>query len=101
MASCTSCGSWIPDDQGSRLCSMCYGDPGHGKDGYYQRWIEEQWNRQEWEMLQLILKHAHHQCYCAGCASYPDSWVTFNDLMGKVDSSRCYVWSKRRSVNDA
>lgn len=35
MASCVMCGSWIPDDQGSRTCSMCYGDPFHGKDGYY------------------------------------------------------------------
>jgi hypothetical protein len=21
---------------------MCYGDPGHGKDDYYQRWLDEQ-----------------------------------------------------------
>lgn len=25
----------------SSTCSMCYGDPGHGKDGYYQRWLDE------------------------------------------------------------
>ena len=21
---------------------MCYGDPDHGKDGYYQKWIDDQ-----------------------------------------------------------
>jgi hypothetical protein len=21
---------------------MCYGDPDHGSDGYYRRWLEEQ-----------------------------------------------------------
>ncbi len=41
MGSCSSCGSPIPDGQGSS-CSMCYGDIGHGSDGYYQQWAEEQ-----------------------------------------------------------
>jgi hypothetical protein len=41
MGHCTSCGSWIPDDQG-KSCSMCYGDPGHGHDGYYQAYLDEQ-----------------------------------------------------------
>ena len=41
MSYCTSCGSYIPDGQG-RSCSMCYGDVGHGKDRYYEKWIEEQ-----------------------------------------------------------
>ena len=41
MASCSMCGSWIPDNQGSRTCSMCYGDVDHGKDGYYRRYMEE------------------------------------------------------------
>ena len=36
---CVCCGSSIPN--GQRTCSMCYGDPGHGRDGYYQRWLEE------------------------------------------------------------
>lgn len=40
MAFCSSCGSYIPDDQGSS-CSMCYGDPYHGNDGYYIQWLEE------------------------------------------------------------
>lgn len=41
MANCSSCGLPIPDGQG-RSCSMCYGDPGWGRDGYYQQYIEEQ-----------------------------------------------------------
>lgn len=42
MANCVDCGSWIPNDQGSKTCSMCYGDISHGKDGYYALWAEEQ-----------------------------------------------------------
>ena len=42
MANCIDCGSWIPDDQGSKTCSMCYGDIDHGKDGYYREWAEQQ-----------------------------------------------------------
>lgn len=34
---CTSCGLPIPDGQGDS-CSMCYGDIGHGTDGYYEEW---------------------------------------------------------------
>lgn len=34
------CGNWIPDDQGSNSCSMCYRDIDHGKDGYYRKYIE-------------------------------------------------------------
>lgn len=37
---CSSCGSPIPEGQGSS-CSMCYGDPSYGRDMYYQRWIEQ------------------------------------------------------------
>lgn len=40
MANCSMCGIEIPD--GQRTCSMCYGDPGHGADGYYQNWLDEQ-----------------------------------------------------------
>lgn len=36
---CISCGSNIPDGQG-RSCSMCYGDPAYGRDGYYQDWLD-------------------------------------------------------------
>jgi len=41
MPYCSSCGSEIPDGQGSS-CSMCYGDISYGRDGYYQAWAEEQ-----------------------------------------------------------
>ncbi len=41
MSYCTSCGSPIADGQG-KSCSMCYGDPDHGRDGYYRKWLEEQ-----------------------------------------------------------
>ena len=42
MANCVMCGSPIPDDQGSKTCSMCYGDIDHGKDGYYRDYMEQQ-----------------------------------------------------------
>jgi len=48
MAYCTSCGSYIPEGQG-KSCSMCYGDPYHGKDGYYLRELEEQERQKESE----------------------------------------------------
>lgn len=40
MGYCSSCGSEIPDDQ--EFCSMCYGDPEHGSDGYYEEWFKQQ-----------------------------------------------------------
>lgn len=40
MTNCTSCGLPIPDGQG-KSCSMCYGDPDHGRDGYYRDWLEQ------------------------------------------------------------
>lgn len=39
MGCCASCGVSIPD--GQKFCSMCYGDPGYGRDGYYQQWLDE------------------------------------------------------------
>ena len=41
MTNCVMCGSHIPDNQGSKTCSMCYGDPYHGKDGYYLEYLEQ------------------------------------------------------------
>lgn len=43
---CSSCGSPIPDGQGSS-CSMCYGDVSYGLDGYYKEWLENQERRKE------------------------------------------------------
>jgi len=46
MSNCSSCGSPIPEGQGS-LCSMCYGDIEHGSDGYYRQWAEEQMRQEQ------------------------------------------------------
>ena len=37
---CSMCGSSIPS--GQNVCSMCYGDPYYGRDGYYLKYLEEQ-----------------------------------------------------------
>lgn len=37
---CVMCGSVIPERQ--RVCSMCYGDPEYGSDGYYHAYLEGQ-----------------------------------------------------------
>ena len=50
MPYCTSCGSPIPKGQG-KSCSMCYGDPDHGRDGYYRDYLERQ-QKQEQEQEQ-------------------------------------------------
>lgn len=42
---CSMCGIAIPE--GQRVCSMCYGDPYYGKDGYYLQWMEEQEREEE------------------------------------------------------
>lgn len=42
MGICLSCGSQIPDNQNSNYCSMCYGDSEHGKDNYYNDYLERQ-----------------------------------------------------------
>lgn len=38
---CSGCGSPIPEGQG-HSCSMCYGDPDYGRDGYYQQFLDQQ-----------------------------------------------------------
>ena len=49
MPNCSSCGSTIPEGQGNS-CSMCYGDPYYGKDGYYLAEMErEEMEREEQE----------------------------------------------------
>lgn len=40
MPYCTSCGSEIPEGQGSS-CSMCYGDVAYGHDGYYEQYLRD------------------------------------------------------------
>ena len=46
ISHCSSCGSPIPDGQGSS-CSMCYGDVAYGRDGYYAEWLERAMREQE------------------------------------------------------
>jgi len=40
MSNCSMCGAPVPDSQ--KVCSMCYGDPGYGTDGYYEEYLQEQ-----------------------------------------------------------
>jgi len=54
MSSCTSCGSPIPDGQG-HSCSMCYGDPAYGRDGYYAEYLQRQ------EEAAAAQRHAEEQ----------------------------------------
>jgi len=49
MPYCVMCGNPIPENQGSRTCSMCYGDVDHGKDGYYRKILEEEYQEKERE----------------------------------------------------
>jgi len=51
---CVSCGSPLPDSHRHRTCSMCYGDPNWGTDGYYRDWLEHQREEQ-------IMKDARRQ----------------------------------------
>jgi hypothetical protein len=47
MEYCSSCGSPVPEGQRG-ICSMCYGDPYYGRDGYALKMLEEQM-RQDYE----------------------------------------------------
>ena len=47
---CVSCGTPVPE--GQRNCSMCYGDPAHGRDGYCDEFI-----RREQERLRINHEH--------------------------------------------
>jgi hypothetical protein len=40
---CRACGVEIPEGQSH--CSMCMGDPNHGRDRYYEQWLEHQEQR--------------------------------------------------------
>jgi hypothetical protein len=68
MANCSSCGESIPEGQGSS-CSMCYGDPAYGRDGYYYEHLlrEEQESLQRHEeavkqqIIQMILAGSRYK----------------------------------------
>lgn len=64
MPYCSSCGSDIPDGQG-HSCSMCYGDPYWGRDGYYLRLLEEQeleeMQKREWERQEMAMEQESNE----------------------------------------
>lgn len=69
---CVDCGSPIPE--GQNTCLMCYGDPYHGRDGYYLQWLEEQEREQEQEQEEE--KMSEELCpFCGG-----DNCLTFDDF---------------------
>lgn len=47
MSNCIMCGIEIPDNQ--KICSMCYGDPYHGSDGYYLEYLNKQEEKYLWD----------------------------------------------------
>ena len=53
MNSCSQCGIELP--KGQNICSMCYGDPYYGTDGYYINFLYEEVKQaqeeKEWEVL--------------------------------------------------
>lgn len=56
---CVSCGEPIPD--GQRTCSVCYGDPYHGRDGYLLQMMEEDWQQQEYEQQRAEEEYRNQQ----------------------------------------
>lgn len=47
MPNCVNCG--LPVPEGQKVCSMCYGDPDYGSDGYYRQELERQREEEERE----------------------------------------------------
>jgi len=39
MGRCLNCGVSVP--AGQKFCSMCYGDPFYGRDGYYLNYLKK------------------------------------------------------------
>jgi len=39
MAKCVKCDRWLPTDQGEDTCSLCEGNPRHGKDNYLMDYL--------------------------------------------------------------
>ena len=56
---CSCCGLPIPE--GQNTCSMCYGDIGHGNDGYYEEWARQQMQDEEERMLQDKLEQERYE----------------------------------------
>jgi hypothetical protein len=51
---------------------MCYGDIGHGKDGYYQQWAEEQVRQEEEEEDKGECKECGKSWYFCTCGASDD-----------------------------
>jgi len=51
---CVCCGSVLPKSHPYRVCSMCYGDPYFGTDGYMLRAMEEEAQREAMALEELI-----------------------------------------------
>lgn len=62
MPSCASCRASIPENQGSTVCSMCYGDPDHGRDGYYRASMEEAQAQAEQEYYEQMQAEERFPC---------------------------------------
>lgn len=41
---CRTCGIEIPN--GQSVCSVCYGDPYYGKDGYLLQMMNDEWEQE-------------------------------------------------------
>ena len=54
MGHCSSCGVFIPN--GQKVCSMCYGDPDYGNDGYYRKWLEDEEKRRFFQKKEEEIK---------------------------------------------
>lgn len=67
MGYCSSCGLPVPD--GQSVCSMCYGDPYYGKDGYYLDWLRKQ---EEYEDYQRWLEGQDEQEYIDELSRFVD-----------------------------
>jgi len=52
MSYCQCCGSPVPEDQ--NMCSMCYGDPSYGRDGYYEEYLKQVYQNRMETMNELL-----------------------------------------------
>lgn len=61
MGNCVMCGEPVPD--GQNVCSMCYGDPGYGNDGYYQDWLDARERRaaEDAAYERQLAEQEHHE----------------------------------------
>jgi len=84
MPSCVQCGLSIPE--GQHVCSMCYGEPEYGRDGYLRAWLESCAEEPVFEdyvvlicancgveflypgwQFDIDIEEGEDECYCAAC----------------------------------